>query len=104
MSMMMDPNAMPHTHEVVAPGTPTAQQQEHPPVWDSHSEHHKWEYVGSMGGWIHDNDPGSLCRDVGAIPFQPTFGHAPPHPRCLVGECDCEWGRAARIRFGLGQR
>ncbi|GAA5109755.1 hypothetical protein [Pseudonocardia adelaidensis] len=84
----VDPNAIPED-EPIGEGRPAAEAQVHPPVWDSHPEHHKWEYVQEMGGWVRDYDPESLCNSVGAIPFQPTFGYPPPHPRCLLGECTC---------------
>lgn len=84
----VDPNAIP-ADAPVGEGRPAAEAQEHPPVWDSHPEHNKWEYVQEMGGWVRDYDPDSLCNSVGAIPFQPTFGYPPPHPRCLLGECTC---------------
>ncbi|GAA0918650.1 hypothetical protein [Pseudonocardia zijingensis] len=84
----VDPNAIP-AGEPVGVGRPAAEAQEHPPVWDSHPSHHKWEYVQEMGGWVRDYDPDSLCNSVAAIPFQPTFGYPPPHPRCLLGECGC---------------
>ena len=87
----VDPNAIPDGVPA-APGQPSAEMQEHPPVWDSHPDHHKWEYVQEMGGWVHDYDPDTLCNSVGAIPFQPTFGYPPPHPRCRVGACSCGAG------------
>jgi hypothetical protein len=84
----VDPNAI--TPEPHAAGTPAAEVQDFAPVWDSHPEHHRWEYVPALGGWIHDQDPDSLCTSVGAIPWQPTFGYRAPHPRCLLGECPCQ--------------
>ncbi|HYH31835.1 MAG TPA: hypothetical protein VD903_15765 [Pseudonocardia sp.] len=83
-----DPYALP-TEEPVAPGRPASEAQVHPPVWDSHPKHHRWDYVAEMGGWTHDQDPDTLCNSVGAIPFQPTFAYPPPHPRCLLGDCRC---------------
>lgn len=85
----IDPNAL--VDEPVPAGTPAAAAQQHPPVWDSHPTHHRWDYVPEIGGWIHDQDPSSLCTTVAAIPeeWQPTYGYPPPHPRCLIGECRC---------------
>ena len=83
----VDPNAV--TDEPHAAGTPAGEVQDHPPVWDSHPQHHRWDYVPELGGWIHDQDPDTKCSESGAIPFQPTFGYPPPHPMCLIGECPC---------------
>lgn len=83
----VDPNAV--TDEPHPPGKPSGAVQNHPPVWDSHPEHHRWDYIPELGGWITGNDPDTKCSHSSAIPYQPTFRYAPPHPRCLLGECPC---------------
>ena len=66
----VDPSAVPD--RPIPAGSPAAQAQEHPPVWDARGK--QWDYVPEMGGWVCARDPESLSRDVGSIPaaYQPT--------------------------------
>jgi hypothetical protein len=80
----IDPAAIPDGP--IAAGTPAAEAQEHPPVWDARGK--RWDYVPDLGGWVCEQDAGTLSRDVGSIPaeFQPTYAYPPPHPPILPAD------------------
>ena len=50
----VDPAAIPDGP--IAAGTPAAEAQEHPPVWDARGK--RWDYVPELGGWVCEHDAG----------------------------------------------